>query len=834
MGYSMRYAEVAVNAPIGYNRTLSYSIPDRLKLEPGQMAWAPLGHRPVQGIVFQLADQPQVAVTKDIIAPISPSPLITPLGLVLARWISQYYMSSLFDSVTLMLPPGFENRVRSYIYPALQEPEVPAKLSAKGKEALEHLTTQREIDENEMVKGLGKDGEKELRGLLRRGLLQRRWELPRPRISYKYDCYIRPAMSGEQAEAELLGGRATKQKALYEDLSQSHESLPISIANKEYGTGAVAGLLAKGLLALEWVRMDREPALQRERESRTDANLVLTPEQERALSAIKGALETRPGINGPFLLHGVTGSGKTEVYLRALEHCLSMGKKGIFLVPEIALTTQTVHRLNARFPGKVAVLHSRLSVGERFDQWWKIGDGVYDVVVGPRSALFSPLPDLGLIVIDEEHEWTYKQQDATPHYHTREVALKMAALAGAVVVMGSATPDVETYFRAKRGEYTLLELPYRIAPTLEHSPPFSPSRIANRVPRETAERQSEGDLAHVEICDMREELKDGNRSIFSRPLASALSQCVDRGEQAVLFINRRGSATVVQCRDCGYALHCRRCSVTLTYHATDMRLVCHQCNQRSRLPRGCPQCRSPRIRHLGIGTQRVVEEIGKLLPNATTLRWDRDTAHAPRAHESILGRFLQGEAQVLIGTQMVAKGLHMPNVTLVGVVLADIGLNLPDFRAGERAFQLLCQVAGRAGRGISPGAVIIQTYNPANYAVEAAAKQDYQLLYSKEVQFRQEQGNPPFNRLVHMMYIHTNAAACQREAEKMGRVLRHRAYSQGLTDIEVIGPAPAFPERVRGRYRWHTILRGRNLHSFLDGMPIPQGWTVDVDPVTVL
>ena len=831
MGYSMRYAEVAVNAPIGYNRTLSYSIPDRLKLEPGQMAWAPLGHRPVQGIVFQLADQPQVAVTKDIIAPISPSPLITPLGLVLARWISQYYMSSLFDSVTLMLPPGFENRVRSYIYPALQEPEVPAKLSAKGKEALEHLTTQREIDENEMVKGLGKDGEKELRGLLRRGLLQRRWELPRPRISYKYDCYIRPAMSGEQAEAELLGGRATKQKALYEDLSQSHESLPISIANKEYGTGAVAGLLAKGLLALEWVRMDREPALQRERESRTDANLVLTPEQERALSAIKGALETRPGINGPFLLHGVTGSGKTEVYLRALEHCLSMGKKGIFLVPEIALTTQTVHRLNARFPGKVAVLHSRLSVGERFDQWWKIGDGVYDVVVGPRSALFSPLPDLGLIVIDEEHEWTYKQQDATPHYHTREVALKMAALAGAVVVMGSATPDVETYFRAKRGEYTLLELPYRIAPTLEHSPPFSPSRIANRVPRETAERQSEGDLAHVEICDMREELKDGNRSIFSRPLASALSQCVDRGEQAVVFINRRGSATVVQCRDCGYALHCRRCSVTLTYHATDMRLVCHQCNQRSRLPRGCPQCRSPRIRHLGIGTQRVVEEIGKLLPNATTLRWDRDTAHAPRAHESILGRFLQGEAQVLIGTQM---GLHMPNVTLVGVVLADIGLNLPDFRAGERAFQLLCQVAGRAGRGISPGAVIIQTYNPANYAVEAAAKQDYQLLYSKEVQFRQEQGNPPFNRLVHMMYIHTNAAACQREAEKMGRVLRHRAYSQGLTDIEVIGPAPAFPERVRGRYRWHTILRGRNLHSFLDGMPIPQGWTVDVDPVTVL
>ena len=830
----MRYAEVAVNAPIGYDRTLSYSIPDRLKLEPGQMVWAPLGPRPVQGIVFQLTNQPQVDVTKDIIAPIEPSPLITPLGLALARWISRYYMSSLFDSVTLMLPPGFENRVRSHIYPALQKLDVPAKLSTKGKQALEHLTIQREIGESELVKALGKGGEKELRGLLRSGTLRRRWELPRPRVSYKYASYIRPAVSSEQAEAELLGGRAPKQKALYEALSRSQESLPISIAKKEYGTSAVNSLMTKGLLALEWVRMDREPALQRERGSRNEANLVLTPEQERALSAIKDSLGARPDTRGPFLLHGVTGSGKTEVYLRALEHCLRMGKRGIFLVPEIALTAQTVHRLNAKFPGKVAVLHSRLSVGERFDQWWGIRDGVYDVVVGPRSTLFSPLPDLGLIVIDEEHEWTYKQQDAPPHYHTREVALKMAVLTEAVVVMGSATPDVETYFKAKRGEYTLLELPYRIVPTIEHPPPLSPSPVANGVVRETAEGQSRGDLAHVEVCDMREELKVGNRSIFSRALTNALSRCVDRGEQAVLFINRRGSATVVQCRDCGYALHCSRCSVTLTYHATDTRLVCHQCNRRSRLPRGCPQCRSPRIRHLGVGTQRVVEEMGKLLPNATTLRWDRDTAHAPGAHESILGRFLQGEAQVLIGTQMVAKGLHMPNVTLVGVVLADIGLNLPDFRASERAFQLLCQVAGRAGRGISPGAVIIQTYNPTNYAVEAAAKQDYHLLYSKEVEFRRQHGNPPFNRLVHMMYIHTNAATCQREAERMGRVLRHRAYSQGLTDIEVIGPAPAFPERVRGRYRWHTILRGQNLHSFLDGMPISQGWTVDVDPVTVL
>ncbi len=830
----MRYAEVAVDAPIGYDRTLSYSVPARFEVEPGQMVWVPLGPRPVQGVIFHLADHPQVEVTKDIIAPIEPSPLIPPLGIALARWISRYYMSSLFDSVALMLPPGFEGRVRSYIRaslptsPSAGESESEGEsthphpsnardtLGPRGKEVLERLATQGEVKESDMVKALGKDGERELRWLLRKGLLQRRWELPRPRVSYKYECYIRPVTSGERVEAESPGSKAPKQKALYEALTLSDGPVSLSLANKEYGTGAVAGLLAKGLLALEWVRIEREPALQRVRGAPDGAGMALTPEQERALSEIGAALETGTGAGGPFLLHGVTGSGKTEIYLRALDRCAKMGKKGIFLVPEIALTPQTVHRLNARFPGKVAVLHSRLSPGEQFDQWWRIRDGQYDVVVGPRSALFSPLAGLGLIVIDEEHEWAYKQQDATPHYHAREASLKLAELTGAAVVMGSATPDVETYFKASRGGYRLLELPRRIAPP-------------------GSDQNGAAELAEVEVCDMREELKEGNRSIFSRPLASALSRCVDAGQQAILFLNRRGSSAVVQCRDCGHALRCRSCSVTLTYHATDMRLICHQCNRRSSLPRrGCPQCRSPRIRYLGLGTQRVVEELRRLLPDVTALRWDRDTSHAPHAHESIMDRFLRGEAQVLIGTQMVAKGLHVPNVTLVGVVLADIGLNLPDFRAGERAFQLLCQVAGRAGRGASPGRVIIQTYNPSNYAVAAAARQDYGLLYSKEIEFRQEQANPPFNSLVHMTYLHVNAAACQREAERMGLMLRQRSYSLGLTDVEVVGPAPAFPERVRGRYRWHVILRGRNLHSFLEGVPIPQGWTVDVDPVSVL
>ena len=823
----MRYVEVAVDAPIGYNRTLSYSIPPRLELEPGQMVWVPLGTRPVQGIVFGLTDRPQVEVVKDVIAAVEPSPLVTPIDLELARWISRYYMSPLFDSIALMLPPGFETRVRSYIRVAPQRSPSPGALpylppskgnsiSSTEEQALGYLASRGEVSEVQMVKALGRDGGGTLRRLLSRGLLQRRWELPGPNLSHKYECYIRAAAShGQTEEAERLEDKAPKQMALYKGLALSNELILLSLAHKEYGTSAVNGLLAKGLLAQEWIRVEREPSLQREMEASSGVPIVITQEQERALAEITSTLEGKPGAKGPFLLHGVTGSGKTEVYLRALASCVGMGKKGIFLVPEIALAPQTVHRLNARFPGRVAVLHSRLSTGEQFDQWWRIRDGEYDAVVGPRSALFAPVPDLGLIVIDEEHEWTYKQQDATPHYHAREAALKLAKLTGAVVVMGSATPDVATYFRAKDGEYTLLELP-------------------KRVPASSGARRGAAGLARVEICDMKCELEEGNRSIFSRSLVAALEQCARKGEQSILFLNRRGSSTIVQCRDCGYALRCRSCSVTLTYHAADMSLLCHHCNRRTHLPKGCPECRSPRIRYLGLGTQRVVEELRRHLPHVVALRWDGDTSRAPHAHENIMESFLRGEAQVLIGTQMIAKGLHLPNVSLVGVVLADVGLNLPDFRAGERAFQLLCQVAGRAGRGTSPGRVIIQTYNPTNYAVEAAAKQDYGLLYSKEIGFRQQHNNPPFSRLVHMIYVDTNPEACQREAVRMGRVLRHRAYSLGLTDVEVVGPAPAFPERVRGRYRWHMIIRGRNLQTFLDHVNITQGWTVDLDPVSVL
>ena len=474
-------------------------------------------------------------------------------------------------------------------------------------------------------------------------------------------------------------------------------------------------LVEKGLAGLEWIRTESTPAAQVER-SQPGSRLILTPAQANALACITQALDDPARSPRSFLLHGVTGSGKTEVYLQAIQNVVDRGQQAIFLVPEISLTPQTLDRVGSRFPGRVALLHSRLTPRQKFDQWWKIQSGEYDVVVGPRSALFVPVPRLGLIVLDEEHEWTYKQEEAQPRYHARTAAAELSQLTGAVVVLGSATPDVETYYYARDAQsrrHQLLELPHRIGEE-------SPGRPA--------------ELARVEIKDMRQELRDGNRGIFSRGLAHSLRECVRKGQQAILFLNRRGSAPIVQCRDCGKVVNCSRCSVPLAYHSmgtsadssaapsTEPRLMCHRCNRRSRVPRQCRECGSSHIRQLGIGTQRVVDEVTALLPGVRVQRWDSDTARSGLDPGETMRGFQSGEIQVLVGTQVVAKGLDVANVTLVGVILADVGLHLPDFRSAERSFGLLCQVAGRAGRGQAPGRVFIQTYNPEHYAITAAAK----------------------------------------------------------------------------------------------------------------
>jgi primosomal protein N' (replication factor Y) len=486
-------------------------------------------------------------------------------------------------------------------------------------------------------------------------------------------------------------------------------------------------------------------------------------------------------------------------------------------VPEISLTPQTVRRFAERFAGQVAVAHSGLSLGQQFDQWRRIRDGHYAVVIGARSAIFTPQPDLGLIVMDEEHEWTYKQQEPAPRYHARAVAEKLAELTGAALVLGSATPDLESYHRAKTGRYRLLALEERVQATEDGS-------------RSCTVRP----LPEVEVVDLRRELREGNRGIFSRSLGRAVAEALAAGEQVILFLNRRGTASFVQCRDCGHVPTCSACAVSLTYHAAEERLICHHCHRGRRLPQTCPQCQSPRIRFMGIGTEKVEEEAGWAFPGARLLRWDRDVTRRRGAHERILARFLAHEADILIGTQMVAKGLDIPAVTLVGVISADVGLNLPDFRSGERTFQLLEQVAGRAGRGPRGGRVIIQTYTPNHYAVEAAAAHDYAAFYEHEASLRQRLGYPPFGRLARLEYAHTNAGQAQKQALRLAAVLRRERDVRGIPNLDVMGPAPALVPRVRGRYRWQITLRGGDPAELLGELSFPLGWTVDIDPVSLL
>ena len=516
-----------------------------------------------------------------------------------------------------------------------------------------------------------------------------------------------------------------------------------------------------------------------------------------------------------FLLHGVTGSGKTEVYLAALDQAVALGKRAIVLVPEISLTPQTVRRFAERFPGQVAVMHSRLSLGEHFDMWHEIRDGRYAVVIGPRGALFAPQPDLALVIIDEEHEWTYKQQEGSPRYHARRAAEEMCRLTGAALVLGSATPDVESRFRADDGAYRLLELPDRLLRADDGSVAVGP-------------------LPEVEIVDLRSELMAGNRSIFSRSLAAGMRRALAAGEQVILFLNRRGTASFLQCRDCGYVPECKHCAVALTYHEADLALICHYCQRRLPPLGECPSCKSDRIRMIGLGTQRVEEEVHRAFPEARTLRWDRDVTRGRDSHEAILARFLAHEADVLVGTQMIAKGLDMPLVTLVGVVTADTALHLPDFRAGERTFQLLEQVAGRAGRGLRGGRVIIQTYTPEHHAIQSVRSHDYASMYEREIEFRRRLGYPPFGRLVRLTFAHTGAGYAQEQAAAMARSLTEERDRRGLPNLDILGPSPAFVPRVRGRWRWNVILRGSDPVALLRDMPLPRGWTVDVDPASLL
>jgi primosomal protein N' (replication factor Y) len=608
-------------------------------------------------------------------------------------------------------------------------------------------------------------------------------------------------------------------------------------------------LAAHGLISLEEEEVWRDPL--EGREFVPDVPPKLTPDQEAVWEVIRQQVISQRVMSNEgeklvtryplpvTLLHGVTGSGKTEIYLRALQAVLEQGRQAIVLVPEISLTPQTIRRFAARFPGRIAIIHSQLSLGERYDTWRRIRAGEVDVVIGPRSALFVPLHRLGLVVMDEEHEGSYKQE-RTPRYHAREVAVKLAELARAVVILGSATPDLVSYYRAQRGEYKLLRLPKRI---MGHRRRIEEQRVSYKL-RDTSYRFLSGeacyaDLPPVRIIDMREELKAGNREIFSRTLQGAMHETLGKNQQAILFLNRRGAATFVICRDCGHVLRCHRCEVPLTYHLRrhgtgEPQLVCHHCNRHGPVPQVCPDCGSKRIKFFGVGTQKVEATVQRLFPQARTLRWDRDTTGGKWSHEAFLQSFIKHQADVLIGTQMIAKGLDLPLVTLVGVVAADTALHLPDFWASERTFQLLTQVAGRAGRSILGGQVIIQTYTPEHYSVQMASRHDYDGFYEKELAFRREHGYPPFARLARLVYVHSNQKRCQEETERVHRILDNKIARLGLASVDLIGPAPCFFGRLRGKYRWQIVVRASDPQALLHDVAFPPGWRVDIDPVSTL
>jgi len=808
----MNYAEVAVNSPIAQRRSFCYSIPPELRVEVGQAVWVPFGSRTLQGIIVSVSDRPSFEVTKEIIDVITTSSLLSAVQVDVALWLSKHYMSPLFDAVALMLPPGFERRLVTFLQLLTDTVEL-SQLSPEQRQLIGFLKDKDKVSIREPERKFGKrKAEVLIQQLLKLQLILKSQQLEKAKIKPKTITHLRLRIDSSEAEAEIIRlreARARKQAAVLEFLVKQSQPVPLAELRKSVACqkGVIESLENRGVVSAVEVIVRRDPLAHLKIEPTSPPKLTVS--QEIAWQSIRGCMAQRQPNRSSlvFLLHGVTGSGKTEIYLRALAEVLAQGKRGICLVPEIALTPQTIERFTSRFPGRVAVIHSRLSLGEQFDEWHMIKEGKCDIVIGPRSALFAPQPDLGLIVVDEEHEWTYKQSDKSPRYHARDVAVKLGELSGAVVILGSATPDVETFYRAQRGDYQLVELKERITP-------YGPSA-----------------LPEVEIVDLREELKAGHRSLFSRSLIRAMTEALAHSEQVILFLNRRGSATFIQCRDCGFAFRCSRCKSTLTYHSATRKLVCHHCNYFSSLPAECPQCLSQSLKFLGIGTQKVEDEVKHLFPQARTLRWDRDVTSGRRAHEEILAKIRAHEADIIIGTQMVAKGLDLPQVTLTGVMSADTGLNLPDFRAGERTFQLLCQVAGRAGRGFASGRVVIQTYSPEHYAVQAASKHDYIAFYAREIDYRQKFGYPPFSQLACLTFSHTNEVACFREAERMVGLLAAEKDRRGMPGLSLIGPVPAFVPRLRGHYRCQVMLYGSELEDFLADIIFPRGWVLDIDPV---
>lgn len=598
-------------------------------------------------------------------------------------------------------------------------------------------------------------------------------------------------------------GLGPRQRALLAELLESADAMSAARLAERHGGSAIPGLLKRGLVELSTERVERLPLADRAAGERGTRPLdtALTPAQDTAADRVRDHI--RAGRHATLLLEGTTASGKSAVYAAVIAAARAQGKGALVLVPEIALAVPLLDRLRHDLGEDVALLHSALADGERADEWKRIREGEVKVVVGTRIAALAPLADPGVIVVDEEHDSAYKS-DRTPRYQARDLAVELGRLAKAPVILGSATPDVATLGRARSGEYEHVTLP----------------RVA-------------GSRATVEVVDLRAELAQGNRGLLSGALTSALQELdTQAGEQAILLINRRGSASVIVCRDCGYVQVCPECHRPLVLHAQSLSLRCHHCGATAPLARRCPACDSPRIRYLGGGTERVERELGIRFPNLRVARLDRDVVERKGAATRIIDTFASGQVDVLVGTALVAKGLDVPQVTLVGIVSADIALNLPDERAAERTYQLLAQAVGRAGRGDKPGRAIIQTYLPEHPVIAAVAAGDGNAFYDAELESRRLFRSPPFGRLLKLTVSLEDRAAAEKKADEMAAELRERATAAG-SEVEVLGPLPAYVARRAGKWRFHIVLRGSDPLSLLGGDP-GMPWSVDVDPESLL
>ncbi|HEX9367053.1 MAG TPA: primosomal protein N' [Vicinamibacterales bacterium] len=821
---------IAVAVPVPGLGALTYSVPEGMPDPPvGARVLVPLGKRTVTGVV--LGSDP--GAPENGVRPRSPDytladsakPLVEILDaeaflpsdvVALASWVADYYACGVGEAIATAMPP--RAWIESERHAAITEAGEARMLSERGarRDLLELLTGGRVASVGALAKK-SRGVQAVLAGLEADGLLT----LTRPlRGTADASRTVRVAVLSAQGSDEFplrssSFGEAgiklgPKQQQALDLLRGAPDGIPLSeLADQGIPADSVARLAKLGLAVIERRRVERDPFdLAGDGIARTPV-IDLTGEQQATLGTLMERASTR--AYHAALLHGVTGSGKTEIYLRLARAVRDAGRGVLLMVPEIALTPAAAAIFRAAFGARVAIQHSGLSDGERYDQWQRIRRGEVDVVVGTRSAVFAPLARIGLIVVDEEHDGSYKQEES-PRYHGRDVAVVRARAAGALIVLGSATPSLESYHNAQAGRYALLTLRRRVL---------------------------DRPMAHVTIVDMRAELAaEGPDVVLSSRLRDAMTARLERGEQAIVLLNRRGFATVVFCRQCGETMECPNCSVTLTVHKAAGRARCHYCNHSAPLPRVCGKCAGPYLEQLGFGTERVEAEVRALFPRARVGRVDRDTIRRRGAIGAILARFAAKELDVLVGTQMIAKGHDFPSVTLVGVISADVGLGLADFRAAERTFQLLTQVAGRAGRGVLAGEAVVQTLYPAHYSIQHACRQDYPAFYEDELKFRRAMRYPPAVALLNVIVKAKTRQGAMEDAGTIAQGLR----LPGVGAWRVLGPAPAPLGRLKGEHRAQLFIKGtqRNamrtaLLALLEGRPeLKRRTIVDVDPMSVL